>query len=80
MRDGYKQCQFLCWGAILFIPIHFFVEQLGWGCRGRLVGTEEKGSFKEVTDEARGTGQRKFARCWYCAATKLFLQRYRGSE
>lgn len=38
----------------------------------RLVGTEEKGSFKEVTDEARGTGQRKFARCWYGAADQTF--------
>lgn len=66
-----------CWGAILFIPIHFFIEQLGWGCRGcaegfRLVGTEEKGSFEEVTDGARGTGQRKFARCWNRAADQTF--------
>lgn len=58
-RDGYNHCRPLCWGAILFIPIHFFIEQPGWGCRGcaegfRLVDTEEKGSFKEVTDEARG--------------------------
>lgn len=61
----------------MFIPIHFFIEQLGWGCRGcaegfRLVGTEEKGSFKEVTDGARGTGQRKFARCWNRAADQTF--------
>lgn len=79
MRDGCNQGHSLRRGAILLLPIHLFVEQLGWGCRGRLVGAEEKGSFEEVTDGARGTGQRKFARCCYEPPTQLLLQRHRGS-
>lgn len=50
------------------------------------LGTQKrKGSFEEVTDEARGTGQRKFARWWYRAAERNFSpsrlerQRHRGS-
>lgn len=34
----------------------------------RIGDAERKGSFEEVTDEAPGTGQRKFARWWYRAA------------
>lgn len=30
------------------------------------------GSFKEVTDETPGTGQRKFARRWYRGAQRNF--------
>lgn len=41
------------------------------------------GSFKEVTDETPGTGQRKFARRWYRGAQRNFppleRQRHRGS-
>lgn len=35
-------------------------------------GTERKGSFEEVTDEAQATGQRKFAWWWYRATERNF--------
>ncbi|XP_069560534.1 ankyrin repeat and SAM domain-containing protein 1A isoform X9 [Brachyistius frenatus] len=38
----------------------------------RIGDAERKGSFEEVTDDAQGTGQRKFARCWCRAAEPNF--------
>lgn len=38
----------------------------------QIFAAEREDSFKEVTDEARGTGQRKFARCWSRSAGTKF--------
>lgn len=67
-------------GAILLIPIHFVyraarARALGVLCVSEVFETVDairKCSFKEVTDETRGTGQRKFARWWYRAADRNF--------
>lgn len=67
-------------GAILLIPIHFVHQAARAGVLGVLCVSEvfetvdaiRKSSFKEVTDETRGTGQRKFARWWHRAAERNF--------
>lgn len=74
--------------AILLFPIHSVYGAARAGTLGGLCASEvfetvdarRKCSFKEVTDETRGTGQRKFARWWYRAAEPNFSpQRHRGS-